>query len=130
MWFLSYSKNYICKFMQSNSWHKLLRLCKTQNALQLPMFFFLLFFCLRYRGLRNCKSIFLILKIWQLGGLRRWVQHFPRYPCKFDIRIDISISTRPMITKFGKHVHLQDLNQMRLIMQVLVTSLLQDHVTN
>ena len=31
------------------------------------------------------------------------------------VRIDISISVRPMITKFGKQVHLQDLTQMRLI---------------
>ena len=34
---------------------------------------------------------------------------------RFDIRIDISISIRPMITTFGKHVHLQDYTQMRLI---------------
>ena len=38
-------------------------------------------------------------------------------------KIDISISIRPMITKLGKHVHLQDFTQMRLIKQVLVTSL-------
>ena len=36
------------------------------------------------------------------------------------VRIDISISVRPMITKFAKQVHLQDLAQMRLIKQVLV----------
>ena len=46
------------------------------------------------------------------------------------IRIDISISLGAMITKLGKRVHLQDLNQMTLIKQVLVTSLLQDDVTN
>ena len=46
-----------------------------------------------------------------------------------DIRIDISISIRPIITKFDKQVHLQDLAQMRLIKQVLVKSLRQDHVT-
>ena len=34
---------------------------------------------------------------------------------KIDIRIDISISTRPMTIKFGKQVHLQDLTQMKLI---------------
>ena len=34
---------------------------------------------------------------------------------RIDIRIDISISIRPMITKFDKKVHLQDLAQMRLI---------------
>ena len=30
---------------------------------------------------------------------------------RFDIRIDIFISIRPMITKYGKQVHLQDLTQ-------------------
>ena len=39
------------------------------------------------------------------------------------VRIDISISIRPMTTKFGKQVHVQDLTKMRLIKQVLVTSL-------
>ena len=48
---------------------------------------------------------------------------------RIDIRIDISISIRPMTTKFDKQVYLQDLPQMRLIKQVLVTSLRQDHVT-
>ena len=48
---------------------------------------------------------------------------------RIDIRIDISISVRSMITKFAKQVHLQDLTQMRLIKQVLVTSLRQDHVS-
>ena len=49
---------------------------------------------------------------------------------RIDIRSDISISIRPITTKFGKQVHLQDLTQMRLIKQVLMTSLHQDHVTN
>ena len=49
---------------------------------------------------------------------------------RIDIRSDISISIRPMTTKCGKQVHLQDLTQMRLIKQVLMTSLHQDHVTN
>ena len=46
-----------------------------------------------------------------------------------DIKIDISISIRPMSTKFGKQVHLEKLTQMRLLKQVMVTSLRQDHVT-
>ena len=46
------------------------------------------------------------------------------------VRIDISISIRPMTTKFGKQIHVQDLTKMRLIKQVLVTSLRQNHVTN
>ena len=49
---------------------------------------------------------------------------------RIDIRIYIAIFIRPVITKFGKQVHLQDLIQIRLIKQVLVTSLLQDHATN
>ena len=48
---------------------------------------------------------------------------------RIDIRIDISISERAMITRFANQVHLQDLTQMRLIKQVLVTSLRQDHVS-
>ena len=49
---------------------------------------------------------------------------------RFDMIIDISISVRPKIIKLGKQVHLKDLTQIRLIKQVLVTSLRQDHVTN
>ena len=35
-----------------------------------------------------------------------------------------------MITKYDKQVHMQDLPEMRLIEQVLVTLLRQDHVIN
>ena len=42
---------------------------------------------------------------------------------RIDIGIDISISIWAMITKFDKQVHLQNLTQLRLIKQVLVTSL-------
>ena len=45
------------------------------------------------------------------------------------VRIDISISIRPMSIKFGRQVYLQELTQMRLIMQVLMTPSGQDHVT-
>ena len=45
---------------------------------------------------------------------------------RIDMRIDISISIRPMTTKFGEQLHLQDLTQMRLIL----TLLRQDHVTD
>ena len=58
----------------------------THNALKLTVFlffsFFFLFFCQPYPGIRNCKLVFLILKILQYGGLRWWVQYFPRYICK------------------------------------------------
>ena len=60
---------------------RFLRLLETQNALQLPVFF-LSFFCQPYKGLRNYKSVFLILKISQYGGSRWWVLLLPRYPCK------------------------------------------------
>ena len=49
---------------------------------------------------------------------------------RFDIRINISIFLISMITRFCKQVHLQDLIQMRLIKQILVMSLRQDHATN
>ena len=39
------------------------------------------------------------------------------------VKIDISISIRPIITKFGKRVHLQGLTQMRQMKQVHMTSL-------
>ena len=40
---------------------------------------------------------------------------------RIDISIDIFIFIKPMINKFSREVHLQDLTQMRLIKQVLVT---------
>ena len=46
-----------------------------------------------------------------------------------DITIDILISIKPIIAKFGKQLHLQDLAQMRLIKQLLVTLSHQYHVT-
>ena len=49
---------------------------------------------------------------------------------RIDVRIDISTSIKRMIINFGKQVHLHDLTQTRLIKQVLVTLLRQDHVTN
>ena len=39
---------------------------------------------------------------------------------RIDIRIDISISLSPIITKSNKQVHLHDMAQRRLIKQVLV----------
>ena len=49
---------------------------------------------------------------------------------RIDIRIDVSISIRPLTNKFGKQVHLEKLTQLRLISQVLVTLSHQDRVTN
>ena len=42
----------------------------------------LLFFCQPRPGLWNCKSLFVILKFSQQGGLRQWVQLFSKYPRK------------------------------------------------
>ena len=53
-----------------------------------------------------------------------------RIDVRTDVRTDISISVRPTIIKSGSQVHLQDLTQMRLIKQVLVTSSRQDNMTN
>ena len=41
---------------------------------------------------------------------------------RIDIRIDISISIRPMTTKFNNQVQLETLTQVRLMKQVLKTS--------
>ena len=60
-----------------------LYLRETQNALLFPVFSFFMIFYHPYPGLWNWKSVFLILKILQYGGLRR-----------------------PMITKSGQQVHL------------------------
>ena len=49
---------------------------------------------------------------------------------RIDIVIHIPISIRPMTTKFGKQVHLEELTQVRVIKRVLVTPSRQDHVTN
>ena len=49
---------------------------------------------------------------------------------RIDIRTDISISIRPMITKFGEQLHLQDLTQVKVIKQELVTLLRQNYVTS
>ena len=62
-----------------------------------------------------------------LGGEFRFFQDVH---VRIDIRTDICTSIKPMTTNFCKQVHLQDLTQMKLITQVLVTSLRQDHVAN
>ena len=49
---------------------------------------------------------------------------------KIDKRIDISISVTLKTTKFEKHLHLQELTQMSLIRQVMVTSSRQYRVVN
>ena len=46
------------------------------------------------------------------------------------IRIDASISMRPMATKFSKQVHLEELIQMGLIKQVLVMPSPEDHMAS
>ena len=49
---------------------------------------------------------------------------------KIEEKVDIFISRKSMIPKFGKQVHLSELTQMRLIMQVLKMSASQTHVAN
>ena len=41
---------------------------------------------------------------------------------KIDTRVDISISLRPMTTKFGKRLDIEELTNLRLDKHVLVTS--------
>ena len=104
------------KFLQALT---LVHLHQTHKALQLPLFFFffslfLSFFCQPYPGLRNCESVFLILKVSQsqYDGSRRWVQCFQGIHVRIDIKINIFISIRNMITKFGKQVLVKNLARM------------------
>ena len=46
------------------------------------------------------------------------------------IRIEISVSIGPVVIKFGKQVHLQNLTHLKVIKQLIVTSLRQDHPKN
>ena len=96
----------------------LLRLRKTHNTFQLPVFFsvffLLLFLCQPGQGLWNCKLVFLILKISQYGRLRWWFNFFQGMLVRIHIRIDISIFIWPMTTKFSRQVHIEELTQMKL----------------
>ena len=79
--------NYLERFLKMSLIYLFLRLRKTQSALQLLIFFFFSFFffsffCYPGPVLRNCKLVFLILKISQYGGSRRRVELFPRYSRK------------------------------------------------
>ena len=47
--------------------------------------------------------------VWKSLNMKDWGSKLFR---GIHVRIDISISTRPMITKFGKQVHLEKLTQM------------------
>ena len=96
----------------------LLRLRERHNVLQLPVFFFFFsFFCRSYPGLRNCKSVipyFKYLPIW-------WIEasvfsFFQGIHIRIDKRIDIFISIRPMITKFGKQAHFFSISITRVTM--------------
>ena len=90
-----------------------LHLCETHNAFSAARVIaavLLLVFCKLCLELRNCKSIFLILNVSHYGGSRQWVQLFPMHSCK--------------------QVYLEELTQMNLFLQILVTSSNQDHLTN
>ena len=130
---LFHLQTYYCKKKGVGINSYFLRLRETLNALQLPVFFFLSFFsffCQPYPGLWHSKSVFLILKNRNMADWRGEFNFFQDIHVRIGIRIDISISKRPTITRFGKQVHLHDLTQMGLNKQVLVTSLRQDNVTN
>ena len=91
-----------------------MRLCEMHNFLKLPVFLFSFlfsFFCQPIPGIRNCKSVFLILKIFKNVGPKWRFQLFQMYSCinavsrvfsGINIRTGISISIRPMSTKFSK----------------------------
>ena len=82
-------------------------LCNCLYSLSLP------FFCFSASRTRN--FVFLIFKIQQYGGGDEFTFFQGIY-----VRIDISIFIRPMITKFDKQIHLQELTQLRLIKMGMV----------
>ena len=55
---------------------------------------------------------------------------FQRIHVRIGIRIDFSISIRPMITRFGNQIHLQDLTQIRIIKAGTGDVIHKDHLTN
>ena len=81
------------------------------NTLQLRVLFFFSIFCQPCPGLQNFKSVFQILKITQYGRPRKF-SLFQGIHGRTGLRIDISISIRSRLIKFGKQVR-----QMRLIKQ-------------
>ena len=107
------------------------------------------FFCMKHIMLCKCLlsfcSCFSARCIWDNGIVNQYmwfwkslnlVDQSYEFSFFWDIhvrineRIYISISIRPMKTKFGKQLHLEELTQVRLMKQVLVMSPGQNHVTN
>ena len=82
------------------------------------------------QGFRNCKSLFLILKIFQMGDGGNELNFFQDNHARVDIKIAIFISIRLKTTTLNKQVHLEYFTQMRLVKQLLVTPSRQYHVTN
>ena len=73
--------------------------------------------CVRYFGIVNLYSWF-----WKSLNLADWGAEFSFFQgihVRTEIRFDISISIRPVTTKFCKQVHLGELAQMRLINRYL-----------
>ena len=101
-----------CSFTHICNWCIIAFACNYLCSSSSPSFFF---FYQLYPGLRNCKSVFLILKISQYGGLGLWVRLFPRYPCKNWYKNWYFYFYKTYDPKFAKQVHLQDLTQMRQI---------------
>ena len=100
-------------------------LSEMHHAFYLPVLFILFWVLYQWcLWLQNWKSVFLILKVFQYGGE---FSFFLDIHVRIDIRIDASISIRSATTRFGQQVYKEELTQMRLNMQVLVTSLCQEH---
>ena len=111
-----------------------LHLCETHNAFSAARVIaavLLLVFC------KLCLESFEIVNryswFWMSLTMVDRGSEFSFFRCihvKIDIRIDIFISIKPTASKFGKQVYLEELTQMNLFLQILVTSSNQDHLTN
>ena len=102
-----------------------LRLQETHNALGFPVLFFFFPSCFSVSRVHDLRIVNWYSWFRKSVNILDWGVHM-----RIDIGIDISISIRPMATKFDKQVYLEELTQMRLIKQVTVTSLIQDHLKN
>ena len=106
----------------------LLYLFEMHSAVYLSVYFFFFYFFLSFYVrlyVRRQNWFWKSLSMTDRGGE---FSIFRKDNVRTDKRLDIFISIRPMTMQFGEQVHLEEMNQMRLIKQVLVSPSRQDHV--
>ena len=92
-WLLCSQKRFAHSYFLSASLSRILHLLVKHNALQLPKLV-----CSPLAGLRNFKSVFLILNILNMADWGGKFNVFRGIHVNIDIRVDITFSLRPMNT--------------------------------